>query len=517
MKALGGQAFLPAAGLLPGAGDLSKAVHAGRKPGGRQECLPHMTRRDMWKRLAAGGALAMFSRRAAFSQANSSNLALALARVLNRPKFGDLPPAAIKHAKMLISSTMASAASGWIIGSSKIVRELAKEEGGRPEATLWFDGTKLPVTRAARVNAMFSDAAASDDSDLRNVAHTGTGLVATGLAIAERTGATGPDLLNAIVTGYEAAGRIGDALSSGRSGFHASVIVAFGAVAACAKLLKLTDEQMAHAISITATTMGGLGIGTNSWAREYHAGNAALTAVNASLAAGRGFTVNDNMLEAQNGFLAVFGGGKADTQRLTREAGKDWDIVKYMAVKLVPGAHAYQSSCEAAVNAARQANASPEEITKILISGPQSRNVVGRQQAPKDMVEAIHSLAYFIASAVADRDFSWVHAKEEKIHRPVVGRLMALVEVDPAPPQVKYEWSWGGTVTVVTNKGRFTSTVDAPRGSGPRGIEWSDVDAKYRALMPDSGLPVKRGDEILKAIHDFEQVKHIAEFTRLLH
>ena len=452
------------------------------------------------------------------SQLGSANLALVLARLFNRTKFGDVSPTAIKHAKMIIASTLASAAPGSLIGSARIVRELVKEHGGRPEATVWFDGTKLPVTEVARVNATFSDAAASDDSDLRNVAHTGTTLVATGLAIAERTGATGPDLLSAIVTGYEAAGRIGEALSSGRAGFHASVIVAFGGVVATAKLLRLTDEQMAHAISMTATTMGGLQIGTNSWAREYHAGNAALCAVNAALAAGRGYTVNEDMLEARGGFLAVFGGGKVDTTSLIREVGKEWDIVKYMAVKLVPGAHAFQSSAEAAVDAARQAGVPPEEVAKILISGPQSRSVAASQRPPKDMVEAIHSLPYFLASAVADKDFSWVHATPEKIHRPMVARLMALVESDPAPPPVHYEWSWGGTVTIVTNSGaRYTSTVDAPRGSGPRGIEWSDVDVKYRALLPDSGLGAKRAEEILKVIHDFDHVKHVSEFTHLLH
>jgi 2-methylcitrate dehydratase PrpD len=94
---------------------------------------------------------------------------------------------------------------------------------------------------------------------------------------------------------------------------------------------------------------------------------------------------------------------------------------------------------------------------------------------------------------------------------------MGLVEPDPAPPTVHYDWSWGSTVTIVTNSGaRFTSTVDAPRGSGPRGIEWSDVDAKYRALIPDSGLPSKRTEESVKAVHDFDQVKHVSEFTRLL-
>jgi 2-methylcitrate dehydratase PrpD len=446
----------------------------------------------------------------------SPNLALALAQFLNRTRFVDLPPRAIEHAKMIIASTLASAAPGSLIDSARIVRDLAKESGGKREATVWFDGVKLPLNEVARVNAMLSDAAASDDSDLRNVAHTGTTLTAAGLAIGERTGATGQDLLCAIVTGYEAAGRIGEALSGDRQGFHASVIVAFGGVVAAARLLKLTDGQMAHAIGLTATTMGGLAIGTNSWAREYQAGNAALCAVNAALAAGRGYTVNEDMLEAPRGFLSVFGGGKVDTARLTRDFGKEWDIVTHMAIKLVPGAHAFHPAVEAAVNAARQSGVPPEEVARILVTGPQIRTI-GRGQPPKDLVEAIHSLHYFIASAVADKDFSWVHATPDKIHSPAVARLIGLVEADPAPPAVHYDWSWGGTVTIVTRSGaRYTSTVDAPRASGPRGIEWSDVDAKYRALLPDSKLPAKRIEEILNMIHGFDRVKNVSELTGLL-
>jgi 2-methylcitrate dehydratase PrpD len=446
----------------------------------------------------------------------SPNLALRLSQLINRIGFGDLPPRAIAHAKMILASTLASAATGSVIDSARIVRDLAKERGGKAEATIWFDGTKLPVSEVARVNAMLSDAAASDDSDLRNVAHTGTTLAATGLAIGERMGSTSEDLLAAIVTGYEAAGRIGEALSGDRQGFHASVIVAFGGVVAAARLLRLTDEQMAHAIGLTATTMGGLAIGTNSWAREYHAGNAALCAVNAALAAGRGYTVNEDMLEAPRGFLAVFGGGKVDAEKLTRDFGQDWDIVTHMAIKLVPGAHAFHPAVEAAVNAARQSNVRPEEVTKILVSGPQIRSL-GRGQPPKDLIEAIHSLHYFLASAVADKDFSWVHATAEKIRNPAVTRLIGLVEVDPAPGPIQYNWSWGGTVTIVTKSGaRFTSTVDAPKASGPRGIQWSDVDAKYRALLPDSKLPAKRIEEVLNAIHSFERVKNVSAFTRLL-
>jgi 2-methylcitrate dehydratase PrpD len=474
-----------------------------------------LTRRELLTALAATPLLRQ-TRQGDTRGAGAPHLSLALARLLNSTRYSDLPPTVIDRAKILIASTLASAASGSLISSVRIVRSLAKDEGGKPEATLWFDGSKLPLSSAARVNAMLSDASASDDSDLRNVAHTGTTVVSTGLAVAEHTGATGQDVLCAIAAGYEAAGRIGAALGDNRQGFHASVIVAFGGVVTTARLLKLTDEQMAHAISLVATTMGGLAIGTNSWAREYHAGNAALAAVNAAQAAAHGYTANQDMLEAPRGFFAVFAGNTANIKNVTREMGKEWDIVTYLAIKLVPGAHAFHPSVEAAVNAARQANVAPDQVARILVAGSQSRTIVAGQR-PQDMVEAIHSLPYFIASAVADKDFSWIHASSEKIHNPAVARLMDLVEPDPSPPPVRYNWSWGGTVTIVTTSGaRFTNTVDAPRGSGPRGIDWSDVDAKYRALMRDSGLSAKRIEQTLALIHRFDEVRRVSELTHLL-
>jgi 2-methylcitrate dehydratase PrpD len=466
----------------------------------------------------------------ALGQGRSPSAAFALAGLLNGMRFDDLPPAAIKHSKMILASTLASGASGSTVGSVRIIRDLAKEQGGKREAIVWFDDARLPVTEAARVNAMLSDSAASDDSDLRNVAHTGTCLTSVGLAIAERVGATGPDVLSAMISGYEAAGRVGEALaassaSSDRTsgaisgsvgrGFHASSIVAFGGVVTAAKLLRLTDEQMANAIGITATSMGGLSIGTNSWAREYHAGNAALCAVNAALAGGRGYTVSPDMLEASGGFLAVFSGGKPDSSSLTREIGGDYQITRYLAIKLVPGAHALHPAVEAAVNAARESQVRPDDVAKILVAGPQSGLVAGKP--PTDMIEAIHSLSYFIASAVADKDFSWVHAEPKMIQRPVIVRLIGLVERDPSPSPVRYEWNWGATVTIVTKSGaRYTSTVDAPRGSAPRGIEWGDIDSKFRALMPQSRLPASRIEEALKLIHDFDQVKKVSQLTSLL-
>ena len=67
---------------------------------------------------------------------------------------------------MILASTLSSAAIGITMDSARIQRDLAVEQGGKAESTVWFVGEKLPAVLAARVNAAASDAAASDDSDL---------------------------------------------------------------------------------------------------------------------------------------------------------------------------------------------------------------------------------------------------------------------------------------------------------------------------------------------------------------
>ena len=176
------------------------------------------------------------------------SIARDLATFLTRTAYSDIPPQALEHGAMLISSTLASAAGGSGIASASIIRALAKERGGRPEASIWFDsGPKLPAPDAAQVNAVMSDAAASDDSDQRNIVHAGTTLVSTSLAIAERSGASGRDVLAAIVLGYEAAGRIGEAITPTfqTRGFHGCLVAIFGGAVATARLLQLDDARMA--------------------------------------------------------------------------------------------------------------------------------------------------------------------------------------------------------------------------------------------------------------------------------
>lgn len=446
-------------------------------------------------------------------------VARTLATFLTQVSYADLPPQTIEHAAMLIASTIASAAWGSGIASAAIIRGLARERGGTPDASIWFDpGPRLPVADAAQVNAVMSDAAASDDSDLRNIVHAGTPLVATSFAMAERTGASGEDILAAIVVGYEAAGRIGAAITPGfrTRGFHGCLVAIFGGAVATSRLLGLDAARMAQAIALAATSIGGLMAAANtSVAREYHAGLAAMLGTHAALAAGRGYLAEEEILETRHGFFEVY--GATDGTGVTHDLGHTWDIVTDMAIKLVPGGHPYHALAEAAANAARAGNVTPDEVEAIILSRPGVTALDGPRH-PTDLIGMAHSPAYFLAAGVADRDFSWAHATEAKITDPVIQRLCEKVQVGAPPVAHHDQYRQGATVSIQTRDGRtFSNTVYAPKGAGMHGIDWADVDAKYRTLVPRARVHDRQVEASLQVIHDFRHVTHVSALLDLLH
>ena len=443
-----------------------------------------------------------------------------LAAFLVKTKVGDLPRLALERARMAIASTIASAAMGADIVSSRIIRELETERGGSPEATVWFDGgRRLPVADTARVNAVMSDAAASDDSDLRSIAHIGTIVSTTAIAMAERTGVGGRDVLRAMVLGYEIAGRIDEALTPGRNerGFHGSISTIFGGAGAAGSLLGLTQGQMTQAIALAATSIGGLMVAANtSVVREYHAGLSAMLGVHAALAAQKGFVAEENVLEMPRGFFSAYGGDHLDD--VTKDLGNEWDIATNMAIKLVPGGHPHHAAAEAAANAAIAGNVDPADVASVVLSSAKYRTLPGPRH-PTDLIGVAHSPSYFIAAAIVDRGYGWIHASPEKVADPVIARLIDKIIVDPNPPPYpdRFAHHHGATVTITLKDGRrFSDHVDFPRGSAPRGIDWADVDAKYRRLVPLSGLAQDKVEASLEVVHGFDAVKTVSELTRLL-
>jgi 2-methylcitrate dehydratase PrpD len=438
--------------------------------------------------------------------------------IATRPQ--DLPDRTIDLAAMIVASTLASAACGRNITSARIVREIEVERGGRPEASVWFDsGQKLPVAGAARANALMSDAAASDDSDLRNIVHCGTPLTATALAVAEKTGASGTDVLAAIVLGYEAAGRIGESIIPrfDYRGHHGCMGATFGATVAAARLLGLDAGQTAHAIALTATSIGGLAkAAATSVAREYHAGLATMLGIEAVQAAQRGYTSELAILEMERGFCALFGGPDGNAAGIVHDLGKDWDIATDMAVKLVPGGHPFHAFGEAAANAAREGDIAPEQVAAIVVSRPGLTRLPGPRH-PQDLIDMAHSPAYFTAAGVRDRRFGWEHATPGKIADPVIHALIDKIRVGTPPTVNVAAYRQGATVSIETTDGRVvTNTVLVPKGAASLDLGWADIAEKYRTLAPLAPMPAAKVEASLAAIRALRTGRGVLELIQQL-
>jgi 2-methylcitrate dehydratase PrpD len=204
---------------------------------------------------------------------------------------------------------------------------------------------------------------------------------------------------------------------------------------------------------------------------------------------------------------------------VARDLGASWDIVTDMAIKLMPGAHPFHATAEAAAEAARGADVRPEDIEQVFVSASVLHTNFRGKPHPRNLVEAAHSLHYFVAAAIVDRGFGWDAMDEARMREPEIGALQDKVVLDPSPPPLpdRFVHRHGGTVTLRLKDGREVSrTCKAPRGSGPRGVEWADIDAKYRRLLPRAGVDAARIEASLALLHGLDDCKDLGELTSLL-
>jgi 2-methylcitrate dehydratase PrpD len=240
-----------------------------------------------------------------------------------------------------------------------------------------------------------------------------------------------------------------------------------------------------------------------------------MAGINAAQAAAKGFVAEEEIFEAPLGFLEVYG-DKPDVAAVTRDMGTQWSILTDMGIKLVPGGHPNHAVAEAAANAARAGNVVPDQVEAITISRPGFQGFAN-PQFPTDLIGIAHSAMYFAAAGVADRDFTWAHAFEDKINNPVIRGLLGKVRMVEPPTKDLDRYKSGAIVTVKTRDGKSHSdTVYAPRGSAMIGIAWADVEAKYRALAPHANFSGDNLEASMNVIRKFREVSKVSELVDLL-
>ena len=96
--------------------------------------------------------------------------------------------------------------------AGNILSKFAKEQGGKPLASIIQRGFKTNLVNAALVNGTFGYYCDVESHHVEAVAHVAAVIVPTSLALSEAYQLTGKDLLTALVVGYDIETRVSNAL-----------------------------------------------------------------------------------------------------------------------------------------------------------------------------------------------------------------------------------------------------------------------------------------------------------------
>jgi 2-methylcitrate dehydratase PrpD len=126
-----------------------------------------------------------------------------LARYMVEARERALAPEVARAARHRILDTLAAMVSGAHMKPGEMAIRYARAQGGNPEATVLTTNIRTSAVNAALVNGMFAHADETDDFEPVTKAHPGSHVVPAALAMAEREGSSGTELLNAVALGYD--------------------------------------------------------------------------------------------------------------------------------------------------------------------------------------------------------------------------------------------------------------------------------------------------------------------------
>lgn len=244
---------------------------------------------------------------------------------------GDLPDRVADDARWRLLDTVGVALAGSRLDYAAALRDVMGELGGHAQATTIGFGQRLPATTAAFVDAALAHGPDFDDTHSVAMVHIGCLVVPAALAVAERTGASGREMLTAMVAGAEVGLRIGAAAPHRfhMRGYHATGVVGpFAAAAAAGRLLGLDAEQLTNAFGLAGSQSAGLlqGLHDGSWVKRLHPGWAVQSGITAALLAARGFRGPAAVLDGGWGLYAVLLHGEepVDAHAVTDGLGTEW-------------------------------------------------------------------------------------------------------------------------------------------------------------------------------------------------
>ena len=390
-------------------------------------------------------------------------------------------------------------------------------------------GTRIPARFAAFANGTSIHADDYDDTQLAVAKDRVYGLLThptapalpAVLALAERSGASGRDLMNAYQVGVEVECKVAEAILPRhyQHGFHSTATCgAIGAGAGAARMLGLDREKTRRALSLAASQAGGLRENFGTMTKPFHAGRAAESGVVAAELASLGFTASPIGLEADRGFFRAAGGGYS-AEAIDGKLGSPWTFASPgVSIKPHPSGSLTHPGMSVMLDLIRRHDIKPERVKRVAVGTNHNMPNALIHHRPVNELQAKFSMEFCMAILLIERKAGLAQFTDEVVNRPDVQALIRKVDFGVHPEAEAAGFDKMTTIIEVElDEGTtFKGRADFGKGSPVNPMSDRELEQKFFECAEWGGVDRARAQKIVELVWKIEALGNVRELTRLL-
>src|SRR5262245_2383918 len=441
-----------------------------------------------------------------------------LARYMAGARELNLAPDVAREAKHRILDTFAAMVSGSHLPPGEMAIAFARAQGGTAEATVLTTDIRTSAVNAALANGMFAHADETDDFEPVTKAHPGSHVVPAALAMAEREGRSGAELVAAVTLGYDVCCRfllaLGPDLVRGSHRSAEGTSSTMGAAAAAASLAGRDEQGMRCALSYGAQQVSGIW----SWVRDAEhvekvfdfSGMGARNGVTAAIMAQMGFTGVRDVLDGEhNAFIALSTNPKPE--EIVAGLGSRYFVTE-TAIKPFSVGYPIQAPLDAFLTLLREHKLSVDNVERIVVKLPEDgARIVNNRSMPDVNCQHIIALALVDGAVFFEDSHSYERMADSKVLA-AKERVQLIADrglMDPLAPR-------SGLVEVTLRSGQTISHFTRhPPGTKENPLNTERVNEKARSLMTPV-LGVERTELVIRRVNALEKLNEVRELRPLL-
>ena len=441
----------------------------------------------------------------------------------------DIPPDVIEFTKRSILDGIGCAVRGLEFETGALILDFALGfDGGTPDACVWGTGIDLPARAAGLVNGTTAHAPNIGDSFNAHPVHTNYLMPQAAIAVAEKEGLSGREVLAACVAGTEVCLRAAVATDvSGRGGYFdadgrgwqaTGALGAIGTSVTAARVLGLDPDRMIQALVLGGTQLAGVYRPSGGYmGKSLFAGKAVAGGIENGYIARTGFVAGYRLYE--DGLC--FGPGIVSPNYNLEEAAAGLGAVwrsREVDFCIHPAKKTFNASIDSLLEVLRREKLEIGDIARIdLLSAYASAHAHDTFRAPDNATEAFNNLRYIAAVTAMDGDYWFDQLSEEKYTNTDILRFASekVKIVRSAELEKLTDRSWPGGAEIVTMDGqRHRVCFTAHKGEVTNPLTGQELETKFRRMTERFGP--RWADRVIDAVDNLETLDDMRDLTAAL-